>query len=83
MVVFVWFLYLSMIYCLRHNLHIKVEIIDTLVGRKTSDIIDIVADTVLLVFTSIMFYNGIHLVMFNMSRFGGNTPMLDIPYYMV
>ena len=26
MVVFVWFLYLSMIYCLRYNLHIKVDI---------------------------------------------------------
>ena len=30
-----------------------------------------------------MFYNGILLVIFNMSRSGGKTPMLDIPYYLV
>ena len=83
MVVFVWFLYLSMIYCLRYNLHIKVEIIDTLVSRTTRKIIDIIADIILLVFAAVMFYNGALLVIFNMSRSGGKTPMLDIPYYAV
>ena len=83
MVVFVWFLYLSMIYCLRYNLHIKVEIIDTFIGQKLKKIIEAIADIILLVFTSVMFYNGILLVIFNMGRSGGNTPMLDIPYYVV
>ena len=83
MVVFVWFLYLSMIYCLRYNLHIKVEIIDTLVSRTTRKIIDIIADMILLVFSAVMFYDGALLVIFNMSRAGGKTPMLDIPYYAV
>ncbi len=83
MVVFVWFLYLSMIYCLRHNLHIRVEIIDTLIGRTAKKVIDLIADTILLVFTAVMFYDGMLLVVFNMGRSGGKTPMLDIPYYAV
>lgn len=83
MVVFVWFLYLSMIYCLRYNFHIKVEIIDTFIGQKLKKIIETIADIILFIFTSVMFYNGILLVIFNMGRSGGKTPMLDIPYYVV
>jgi C4-dicarboxylate transporter, DctQ subunit len=83
MVVFVWFLYLSMIYCVRHNLHIKVEIVNNFVGKKITRIIDICADTMLIIFTSIMFYYAFLLVEFNFGDSGGSTPMIDMPYYVI
>ena len=83
MIVFVWFLYLSMIFCLRKNLHIRVEIIDTIVSARIKNYIEITADILLIIFTFVMFYYGSLLVDFNMTRSGGKTPMLDIPYYAV
>lgn len=83
MVIFVWFLYLSMIYCLRKNLHIKVEVIDSVIGERGNIILDIIVDLMMISFTSIMFYYGLQFVLFNIGDSGGATPMLDMPYYIV
>ena len=83
MVVFVWFLYLSMIYCTRHNHHIKVEIIDSIVGNKWKIFFDFFADISLIIFTSVMCYYAFLLVDFNFGNAGGSTPMLDLPYYVI
>ena len=83
MVVFVWFLYLSMVYCTRKDHHIKVDIIDRIVSDRWAKILDFFADLTLIIFTSVMFFYALLLVDFNFDNAGGKTPMLDLPYYTI
>ena len=83
MVVFVWFLYLSMVYCTRNDHHIKVDIIDRIVSDRWAKILDFFADLTLIIFTSVMFFYALLLVDFNFDNAGGKTPMLDLPYYAI
>jgi len=83
MIIFVWFLYFSMIYCIRKDAHIRVKVIDMILKEPLQKITTITANVIWAVFTGSMCYYSIKLVTFNMTRAGGQTPMLDIPYYIV
>jgi len=83
MVVFVWFLYLSMIYCVRTDTHIRVEVLDLVLGRMMRLITSVFANVLVLAFTSIMFYYSWKLVWFNIGRDAATTPVLGLPYYLV
>ena len=83
MVVFVWFLYLSMIYCVRTDTHIRVEVLDLILGPRMRLLTAIFANILVLGFTSIMLYYGWKLVLFNLGRESARTPVMELPYYVV
>lgn len=83
MVVFVWFLYLSMIYCVRTDTHIRVEVLDLVLGPRMRLLTAIFANMLVLGFTSIMFYYGWRLVLFNVGQESARTPVMELPYYIV
>lgn len=76
-IIFVWFLYLSVSYITGQNSHIRVQILDLFVNKKTIRTIDIGMDFLWLAFNVLMTYYGVQLVL-SVIRYPFKTPILDI-----
>lgn len=83
MIVFVWFLYFAMVYCLRKSAHIRVDVLDKILGKATQKLLEIIANVLVLAFAAIMLYFSVRLVNFNISGGGGATPVMNIPYFAI
>lgn len=82
-ILFVWFLYFSMIFCVRKNENIIVNIFDVYMSARVKLAIIIFANFTVLAFSAVMAKYSLGLVAYNVGRSGGETPMLSIPYYIV
>ena len=81
-IIFIWFLYASITYCVRIDKHIRVEFLDAYISEKWKTILRIVADTVWVVFSLYITYAGIQLIIFN-TKFIARTSMLQIPVFII
>ncbi|WP_297847708.1 TRAP transporter small permease [uncultured Desulfovibrio sp.] len=79
-IVFIWFLYASITYCVRMDKHIRVEFLDSYISEKSKTILRIIADTVWIVFSIYITYAGLQLILFN-TKFIARTSMLQIPVF--
>jgi TRAP-type C4-dicarboxylate transport system permease small subunit len=82
-IVFIWFLYFSMMYCMRKNAHIRVNIIDLLLPPKGRIVVSILANLILLSFNVSMIIFSARLVYFNFGPYGAKSIILGIPDYTV
>lgn len=81
-IVFVWFLYASITYCVRKDKHIRIEFLDLYLSKKNSIIIKIIADIIWTFFSGFIAYAGFNLIIFNL-KFKARTSMLQIPNYIL
>lgn len=82
-IIFIWFLYFSMMYCMRKNSHIRVNVIDLILPPKGRLAVSILANLILLAFNVGMIIFSARLVHFNFGPFGATSIMLGIPDYVV
>ena len=82
MIVFIWFLYASITYCVRLDRHIRVEVLDMYMSQRKNTILKIIADSIWLVFSVYLTYAAFKLIKFNMI-YVARTPMLEIPMFIV
>lgn len=82
-IVFIWFLYFSMMYCMRKNVHIRVNVIDLILPPRLRGLTTIASNLVLLAFNLSMIYFSGRLVAFNVGPSGARSIMLGIPDYVV
>lgn len=82
-IIFIWFLYFSMMYCMRKNLHIRVNVIDLMLPPKGRTAVSILSNLILLAFNVGMIIFSARLVHFNLGPFGATSIMLGIPDYVV
>lgn len=81
-IVFVWFLYASIAYCVRLDKHIRIEFLDMYLSDKSKIILKIAADTVWLIFSTYIAYSGMQLIHFN-TIYVAKTSMLQIPLFVI
>ncbi|NQU58747.1 MAG: TRAP transporter small permease [Rhodospirillales bacterium] len=82
-IIFIWFLYFSMMYCMRKNSHIRVNVIDLMLPPKGRTLVSIFANLILLIFNVGMIFCSARLVYFNLGPFGATSIILGIPDYVV
>lgn len=82
-IAFVWFLYFSMIYCVFNNELLSVDVVDSFLSAPARVAVGVIADLLVVGFSAVMTYYSLELVIYNIGRSGGVTPMLSIPYYIV
>ena len=81
-IVFIWFLYASIAYCVRLDKHIRIEILDLYVSEKVSACIKITSDAILFVFSAYIAYAGLQLIQFNL-KYVAKTSILEIPVFLI
>jgi TRAP-type C4-dicarboxylate transport system permease small subunit len=82
-IVFIWFLYFSMMYCMRKNAHIRVNVIDLMLPPKGRIAVSILANLILLAFNVGMVVFSARLVYFNLGPYGAKSIILGIPDFVV
>lgn len=82
MIVFIWFLYASITYCVRLDRHIRVEVLGLYMSKRKSAILKTIADSIWFVFSIYITYAAFKLVKFNL-LYIARTPMLEIPMFIV
>lgn len=82
MLLFVWYLYFTIIICTRYDGHIRAGTIDSLLSSKWRLLVKAVADTICLIFYGAMVYVSVLLVTFNI-KLSRPTTYLHIPMYLV
>lgn len=79
-IVFIWFLYASITYCVRTDKHIRIEFLDMYLSEKAKLMLKIVADGIWLIFSCYLAYAGLQLIIFN-TKFVLRTSILEIPVF--
>jgi len=82
-IIFIWFLYFSMMYCMRKNAHIRVNVIDLMLPPTGRMAVTILANLILLAFNVGMAVFSARLVYFNLGPYGATSIILGIPDYVV
>ena len=81
-IIFIWFLYASIAYCVRIDKHIRIEFLDGYLSKKASQCLKICADVICLDFSAYIAYAGLQLVVFN-TKFMARTSILQIPVFII
>ena len=81
-IVFVWFLYAAIAYCVRIDKHIRIEFLDIYLSDKYQSILKILADTIWIIFSAYLAYGGLQLIVFN-TKYMAKTSMLQIPVFAI
>lgn len=79
-IIFIWFLYAAIAYCVRTDKHIRIEILDLYVSKKTSALLKIISDVIWLAFSGYITYAGLQLIQFNL-KYVAKTSILEIPVF--
>lgn len=79
-IIFIWFLYAAVTYCVRIDKHIRIEVLDMYLSEKPKVMLKIIADSIWLVFSIYIAYAGLELIMFN-TKFMMRTSILGIPVF--
>lgn len=82
MMVFVWFLYAAITYCVRIGRHIRIEFLTLYLSKKGQILIRLIGDFIWMLFSGYIAYAGLRLIMFN-TKFLARSSMLKIPNYIV
>lgn len=77
-IIFVWFLYAAITYCVRIDKHIRIEILDLYLSDKANAFLKVIADFIWLIFSAYIAYAGFQLIQFNM-KYVAKTSILEIP----
>lgn len=80
-IVFIWFLYAAITYCVRLDKHIRIEIFDLYISEKANLALKIIADSIWIVFSAFITNAGFQLIQFNM-KYAAKTSILEIPIYL-
>lgn len=81
-IIFVWFLYAAITYCVRLDKHIRIEILDLYISEKANAFLKVISDTIWLIFSAYIAYAGFQLINFNL-KYVAKTSILEIPMYIV
>ncbi len=81
-IVFIWFLYAAIAYCVRLDKHIRIEVLDMYIPEKAQAVLKVMADAVWLIFSAYIAYGGFLLIQFNL-KYAAKTSILEIPVSIV